>query len=390
MFVFSCEEQKSEEDTEPNIFIKTFGGVEEDSGNFIQQTIDGGYIIVGSTQSFGNGEADVWLIKTDALGNEDWGNTFGVSENNYGHSVQQTIDGGYIILGRTKVDGNYDFWLIKTDSQGHEEWNKIFDGSEDYGSRTDYGHSVQQTADGGYILTGQSLSGVFGNYDAWLIKTDSQGNEEWNKVFGGVTFDYSFSVQQTTDGGYIIAGATQSFGNGEADVWLIKIDLQGNEEWNKTFGGSDDDLGRSVQQTTDGGYIVVGSTRSFGNGSYDVWLIKIDSQGNEEWNKTFGGSDSDRGKSVQQTTDGGYIVAGYTQSFGNGSSDAWLIKTDSQGNEEYNKTFGGSDDDVAKSVQQTTDTGYIIAGDTYSFGNGENDVWLIKTDSQGNTESFVE
>ena len=202
--------------------------------------------------------------------------------------------------------------------------------------------------------------------------------EEWDKTFGGTHRDMASSVQQTADGGYILAGLTGSYGAGDYDFWLVKTDSNGNEQWNRTFGGTDDDMARSVQQTADGGYILAGGTESYGAGDYDFWLVKTDSNGNEQWNRTFGGTDDDMARSVQQTADGGYILAGGTESYGAGDYDFWLVKTDSNGNEQWNRTFGGTDDDMARSVQQTADGGYILAGDTCSYGAGGVDFWLIK------------
>ena len=326
---------------------------------------------------------DIWELQS--VSNIQYGSsytlfvkTFGGSDYAVGYSVQKINDNGYIIVGVKDWRG----CLIKTDINGNEEWNQVYE----LGTG---GYSGQQTEDGGYIITGYTNSFGNGSNDVWLIKTDSEGNQEWNQTFGGSDNDYGNSVQQTSDGGYIITGSTDEYVN--VNVWLIKTDSNGNEEWNQTFGGDGYDSngdgydnrgeeGHSVRQTVDGGYIIVANTFSFGNDQSDIWVIKTDSEGQEEWNSIFGGSDEDYGRDIQQTTDGGYVITGY----GNGNWDFILIKTDSNGNEEWNKTFAGSNGDKGYSVQQTTDGGYIITGSTESFGDGT-DIWLIKTDPHGNT-----
>ena len=367
-------------------FQNTFGGDSLDMGYSVQQTTDGGYITTGSTNSYGNGDSDVYLIKTDGNGDSIWTKTFGGENQDYCNSVQQTTDGGYIITGRTESygAGNKDVYLIKTDGNGDSLWTKTFGGTS-----FDNGISVQQTNDGGYIILGGTESYGAGNRDIYLIKTDGNGDSLWTKTFGGASQDFGNSVQQTNDGGYIVTGVTESYGAGNKDAYLIKTDASGDSLWTKTFGGSKFDLGNSVQQTNDGGYIVTGRTASFGAGSLDVYLIKTDGNGDSLWTKTFGGSSFDLGFSVQQTTDGGYIIIGGTDSYGNGDRDFYLIKTDVNGDLIWTKTFGGIFRDVGSSVQQTTDGGFIITGYT-SSGNGDRDLLLIKADGNGNITSIFD
>jgi hypothetical protein len=361
-------------------FQKTFGGANYDYGYSVQKTTDGGYIIAGETESFGAGGYDVYLIKTTANGDTLWTKTFGGISDDYVNSVQQTADGGYIIAGTTESfgAGGYNFYLIKTDANGDTLWTKTFDGISD-----DYGNHVQQTSDGGYVIAG--TTGNYPTTDFFLIKTTANGDTLWSKTYGGTNYDWCNSVKHTADGGYIIVGETENFGAGNLDVYLIKTDANGVILWSKTFGGTSDDYGYSIHQTIDGGYIIAGNTESFGAGGYDFYLIKTTVNGDTLWTKTFGGTYEDFCYSVQQTTDDGYIIAGETENFGAGNLDIYVIKTDANGVTLWSKTFGGTSDDYGFSVQQTTDGGYIIAGETESFGAGNGDVYLIKTDANGNS-----
>jgi hypothetical protein len=353
-------------------WIKTFGGKENDFAWSVLQTDDGGYVTAGYTESYGAGDNDVWLIKTDSFGKEEWNKTYGGMYDDYGFSIQQTNNRGFIITGYTECSngGKFDVWLIKTDFFGVEEWNTTFGGVE-----SDVAWDVQQTSDGGYVIVGETESYGNGNDDVWLIKTNISGNLEWNQTFGGTNEDVGNSVIQTDDGGYIIAGYTSSSGAGSKDVWLIKTNETGVEQWKKTIGGPKSEIAHAVAQTSDEGFIITGYTESYGDDHQDAWLIKTDGKGNEQWNKTFGGKAFDSGYSVIETNDGGYLLSGFISEV---KEDFLLLKTDSKGNEQWNKKFGGTDVDVSRSVKQTVDGGYITAGYTKSYGEGKSDFWLIK------------
>ncbi len=326
---------------------------------------------------------DVWLIKTNASGDTLWTRTFGEIGSDGGYSVQQTADGGFIVTGsKSTFDGNGSYvWLIKTDAAGDTLWTKTFWGY--YSGNA--GQAVQQTEDEGYVISGYTEAWDYSNGEVWLIKTDSSGDTLWTKTFGGSQREYGNSIRQTEDDGYIIAGSTHSFGAGNSDLWLIKTDALGDTLWTRTYGGSSVDRAYYIQQTADAGYIITGSTHSFGAGNYDVWLIKTNASGDTLWTRTYGGRGEDCGNAVQQTDDKGYILSGYTSSFPAGIRDAWLIKTDdASGDIIWTKTFGGGDHDAGYDVRQTPDGGYIIAGYTSSYGSGGSDVWLIKTTSDVN------
>ncbi len=362
---------------------RTYGGTVgdwADAAGAAQQTSDGGYIVVGETTSFGSGDFDIWLLKLNADGNVVWQKTYGTTGTDYSSSVQQTSDGGYIVVGGTTSFGvvMHNIWLLKLDADGNVVWQKTYGGAG-----IDYASSVQQTSDQGYIVAGGTESFGAGNRDIWLLKLDAAGNVAWEKTYGGTGTDEANSVQQTSDQGYIVAGRTESFGAGNRDIWLLKLDAAGNVAWEKTYGGTGSDYAQFVRQTADMGYIVAAATSySFGSTS-DVWLIKLDGSGSITWQKTYGGEGGERPYSVQQTSDGGYIVAGDTTSFSAIDYDRWLLKLSGNGSVTWQKTYGGPGDDFAYGVQQTTDGGYIVVGETTSFGAGSYDIWLLKVENDG-------
>jgi len=349
----------------------------------------------------------------------EWQKNFGGTKKEIAYSIDQTADGGYIVAGISESKDNdvetnrgfRDFWILKLNEIGEIKWKKNFGGSE-----FERAKSIIQTSDGGYIFVGDSdsdngdLMGSKGNYDCWVLKLDNDGNIVWKKNYGGSERDFANAIQQTTDGGFVIAGYSWS-SDGDInnsynleDYWIFKLDNMGEIQWSRKYGGSGRDFANSIEQTSDGGYIIAGETFSIDgdvggtNGRNDAWIIKLSSDGEIEWNKVFGGYFNDYASSVRQTTDDGYIIAGQAMSedgdlsSNNGNWDYWIFKLDNQGNLLWSKSYGGSMWDYARAIEQTIDGGYIVGGYSLSSDHdvedniGYEDYWILKLDSSGNIE----
>ncbi|MFI5219820.1 MAG: T9SS type A sorting domain-containing protein [Bacteroidia bacterium] len=360
-----------------------------------------------------------------------WQNTIGGSDWDELYSIQQTVDGGYILGGWSKsnisgdktenCNGGWDYWIVKTNSLGNIQWQNTIGGNAD-----DYLYSVYQTSDGGYILGGYSYSNISGDktennngyQDYWIVKTDSLGSIQWQNTIGGNGGDELYSVQETSDGGLILGGwsdsnisgdkTENSIGMGLADYWIVKTDGAGNIQWQNTIGGAVFDLLYSIQQTADNGFILGGMSESWFSGDktencqggYDYWIVKTDSLGNIQWQNTIGGDSYDYFQSIMQTLDGGYIFGGWSLSDisgdktedNNGGHDYWFVKTNAVGNIQWQNTIGGDDEELYFSIKQTTDGGYIlggasssnISGDKTENSNGGFDYWVLKADLSGN------
>ena len=309
-------------------------------------------------------------------------NTYGGQDDEQANSVIQTSDGGYALAGWTDSYGSgyYNFWLVKTDSQGNQQWTQPYGASGD--SETS---SLVQTSDDGYALAGFTNSTGAGVYSFWLIKTDSKGNMQWNKTYGGAGEDSEANAMiKTSDGGYLLAGYTTTPEVGGRQILLVKTDTNGNMIWNQTYGGAGSNVAYAVIQTSDGGYAVAGSTDVAGAGGNDFYLIKVNGNGAIEWSNTYGGVGDDYAYAVVQSSGGGYVLAGYSYSFSDGYNNFWLVKTDSNGNMMWNQTYDGGSDAEASSLIQTSDGGFAVAGSIQS-SSGEAE-WLVKTDANGNPQ----
>jgi hypothetical protein len=352
-----------------SLWTRNYGGYGWDQGNSVQLTSDGGYVIAGWTTSFGNG-SQAYLIKTDSAGNVLWTGSYGGSGLEDAITVQQTSDEGYIFVGTTSSygAGNYDVYAVKTNSAGEVEWAKPYGGVRD-----DRGYWVEQTADGGYIVCGytQSFAPHSGVY---LIKTDSQGDTVWTRAYdaSGCYMAVGVCVQQTQDGGYIATGNSICYPEpGHYDLILIKTSANGDTVWTRHYGEHYEDFGNAVRQTPDGAYVAVGMTQSFGADYKDLFLIQTDKNGDSLWTRTYGGSSFDLGSEVVEDSDGNYVVVGCTGSWGAGDSDFYLLKIDPLA--QFVRGDGNGDGAV-----NTSDVVYLI---NYLFRNGPPPESLIAGDA---------
>lgn len=385
--------------------IKTFGGSKNDVFQSVVNTFDGGYAILGYTQS---NDADIitktddsfdfLLVKYNADNSLAWSKTFGGSDDDRGADLIVTSDGGFALLGFSKSNngdltnnaGAQDVWFIKTDEKGTIMWQKTFGFTG-----ADYGTALIQTNDNGYLITGVldvTASGGQGNSkttqkhaggDVWVIKLDALGSVEWRKYYGGSFTDSPFGVEITADNSYLIIASSDSKdfnitdNKGDYDFWILKIAANGTLLWQKNFGGSEIDEPRGICKTRDGNFLIVGDTRSadkdvsFNNGAADLWVIKITSDGNLLWEKTIGGSSFDVGRAIFKSQESGYLIAGGSRSSNNGlknngQSDAWLLKIDESGNVIWQKSFGGSEVDFLYDIVETSNLSIIAVGESGS------------------------
>jgi predicted secreted protein len=359
-------------DPPDTVWARTYGGTNVDVAYSVCQTSDGGYIATGYTSSFGAGLQDAYLVRINSNGDTVWTKTFGGASMDGAHFVREAHGNGYVIAGYSETfgGGGKNMYLIKTDSAGNAEWTRTY-----ATPLMDVAYAFCETPDTGYIFIGYK-NGPSGwvKGDLWILKTDATLDTIWTREYGGTGEDYGVSIQPTLDGNYIIAGITSSFGANGKNVWILKIDTNGDTLWTKVYGNNLEDVGYGVCCTSDSGYAVAGYINGTGQWTAgDLWLLKTDANGDTLWTQVYGSGGEDFGWGVYETPDSGYIVAGRY------ANDMWLLRTDALGDTIWTQKYGGAGTESALALGITSDGGYIIGGYTTSFGNGSNDFWVIKT-----------
>jgi hypothetical protein len=346
------------------IWTKTFGGLNDETPACIQITVDNGFIILGTTQSYGAGQQDIYLLKTDSSGNEEWSKTYGGSSWDEGSYILTTDDGGYLLMGWTLSITPGKIWLLRLNSIGDTLWTKHFGGGN-----WDGGSYMIETSDEGYAIVGYTYSFANGQSDLWIIKIDSFGNKLWDKIYGGLSYDYGASIIQILDEGYFILGSARTSDTSDPEIWLIRTDSNGDSLWSKKYGIG---IGESIIETSDGNYLITASHPMFINSK----IIKINSEGNILWSKSFKTS-LDLGNSIVRCPDDGFIIAGYTSMLIYGQSDLAVTKINTDGDILWTKILGGLDQETGRSICKTVNSEYIILGSTNAQGTGGTDLWLL-------------
>jgi len=373
-----CHEETSEQ---IHSWTTSYGGPDEEQLWSMEHTSDGGHAVIGWSKSFAGNGCAIWVLKLRANGTIQWQKTYGEWWE-LGESIKQTTDGGYALAGYTWSfgAGESDYWVLRLNGDGSVQWQKTYGGKAE-----DQATSLQCTSDGGYIVAGETESYGAGDWDIWIVKLSASGTVQWQKTYGGQGTDTSSAepIQQTSDGGYVVTGQTNSFGSGQGDFWVLKLDADGAVQWEKTYGGEEDEYARSIRQTSDGGYVVTGYARSFGAGNWDVWVLKLDGDGVIQWQNAYGGTEWEFAYSIEHTSDGGYVFGGETKSYGAGSDDVWVVKLRANGDIQWERTFGGLESDFGCAIREAADGGYVVGAATESFGLGEDDFWVLKLDRGG-------
>ncbi len=368
-------------------FQKVIGGPGMSAAGYsnIIKTSDNGYATTGSYFQNFLDKHDVYLTKFDSNFNLQWAKTIGDTTSQYGFGVVQTTDGGYAIAGRSQTVGafmGYDNgYVVKLNNQGNVQWAKNIGGYE-----MDQFRSIIQTSDGGLVVAGYSSTFCFGIgvNDFYVVKLDISGNIMWTRNIGGIGLDLGMDIVETADNGLVISGYTYSYGQGGSDFYCVKLNSSGALLWTRTVGGAQYDWGYSLTKTIDGGFVLVGQTSSYGAGASDIYIVKLDGAGTLLWTRTVGGSGEEAGFRIAQDLNGDYIIVGYTDSFGAGGDDFYVVKLNNVGNLLWTRTVGGSGNEQAWGILVDTDGGYVVSGYSNSF-NSWSAVYIVKMDSNGNT-----
>ncbi|MFH2143491.1 MAG: T9SS type A sorting domain-containing protein [Bacteroidota bacterium] len=357
------------------LWTRTFGGDESDYGECVQQTRDNGFIIAGHTKSFGDYFGDALLIKYDSEGNLTWYKTYGGDREDRISSIKETYDNGYIISGKTASFRTVwsNGWLLKTNQYGDTLWTRTYGGS-----KSNNFNCIITNQDSGYTTIGSTNSFGLGEWDIWVVRFDSTGGMMWENTYGGKQSEYGLFIEKTSDNGYILCGNTNSFNSQNVDIIVIKINGFGEQVWKYQDGGDGFDGCSSIIQCYDDSYVLIGYTQENVGENSNLWILKLDSLGNLIWDKTLGGDYGDYGKLIQQTYDGGYIIIGTADSNPiNNHSKLWILKIDSLGNILWEKIFNKGTNDDGNYVQVIHDKGYIVLGGTLTF-MGNSDIWLMR------------